>query len=142
MITPGELLRRLQRVDIDTAAQLSIEDTASDYTRAQRDQLFQGIRSDGEMIVPPYTPRTVSIKKRRGQPTDRVTLKDTSDFYRGILIDVRQDIFTVQSADEKNISLQQKYGVKIFGLSSDKQREYIANLRPVFILNLKKQIGA
>lgn len=139
-MTPGEYLRRLSNVDVSLASMMAIEDTASVYTEKQREQLFQGIRSDGEAITPSYTARTVRIKQQKGQPVDRVTLRDTGDFYRGILIDVRQDIFTVQSADEKNISLQAKYGTAILGLATAAQIEYIKSLRPVFIQTIKKQI--
>lgn len=136
-MTPGEALRRVNRINVTLAAQVAIENTADAAATVQRGQLFQGIGADGEPIVPPYTPRTVAIKSRKGQVTDRVTLRDTGDFYRGILIDVRQDIFTIQSADEKNISLQQKYGTKIFGLATPARIEYIRTLRPEFIRQIK-----
>lgn len=51
----------------------------------------EGTYADGTPIVtyfaiPPmvYASRTITKKERRGQPTDRVTLRDTGAFYRSI----------------------------------------------------------
>ena len=49
------------------------------------DQLFQkGITRKGVEIASfaPYAPLTIEIKKLKGQPTSRVTLRDEGDFHR------------------------------------------------------------
>lgn len=45
-------------------------------------QLFQlGVNSEGEKLGD-YSSYTKILKERKGQPTDRVTLKDTGEFYK------------------------------------------------------------
>ena len=86
------------------------------------DQLYmRGIDADGERLIP-YRPKTVMIKKERGQVFDRTTLEDTGAFYRGFFIKFVDD-FTIQiySQDEKTKLLEEKYG-NIFGLVTDNQQ--------------------
>lgn len=90
-----------------------------------QDQLFnKGIRSDGSDIKPDYTPFTISIKQEKGQPTDRVTLKDTGDFYDSFVafVDSSADIIINSNPikiDESGLetNLLFKYGEKIEGLT-------------------------
>jgi len=53
-------------------------------------QMMGGRRSDGSNIEPEYTPFTVQIKKAKGQPYDRVTLRDEGDFQRDMFADTRK----------------------------------------------------
>src|SRR5574344_2026493 len=49
-----------------------------------RDQLYeQGVEGRGISIMDyqPYTARTIKIKQKKGQPYDRVTLRDTGEFH-------------------------------------------------------------
>lgn len=139
-MSPTELRKRYERVNVPLSVAVAIENTATDATRVQKEQLFSGIKSDGSPILPPYTPRTIAIKQRKGQPTNRVTLRDTGDYYAGILIDVRQDIFVIESADGKAEKLQDKYGAKILGLARDARIEYIRTLKPEIIRQIKSYL--
>lgn len=95
--------------------------------------MYEGINSDGEIRKPDYTPTTVSIKIRKGQRHDVVTLKDKGDFYQAMGIDIRADEFIVTSFDPKTGKLVNKYGEEIFGLSEKYKALYIVeNLRPEF----------
>lgn len=76
-------------------------------------QLDKGIDGDGERIVPGYTARTKQIKQAKGQPTDRVTLRDTGDYWSSIESKVTNDYFTTDATDIKADSLEDKYGVSI-----------------------------
>lgn len=129
-MTPLDYLQKLKKVDIPLAAQMAIEDTSRELASVQQDQLFQGVNNKGKLIEPKYSKRTIAIKKKKGQPTDRVTLKDTGDFYKGTVVDVRQDIFVIDSADIKSASLQKKYGADIFGLNKSSKSKYIETLKP------------
>lgn len=84
-----------------------------------REQMYAGMRSDGTKIEPEYTATTISIKQRKGQPTDRVTLKDTGDHYREMFIQYGDDAFAIFSDDEKAPKLQAKYLPNIYGLTAD-----------------------
>lgn len=103
------------------------------------DQMFSGYDGRGKKIEPEYTPFTVSIKRQKGQPTDRVTLRDTGDFYSSLRVEFDEGGFYVTSDDSKAAELLEKYGTNIFRLSNQNLtiliREYI---RPVFAEKLKE----
>lgn len=95
------------------------------------DQLFQqGIDNEGQAITPGYTPLTISIKRQKGQPTDRVTLRDTGDFHKSFQISYGNDAFGIYATDPKSQKLSKKYGEDIFGLTDDSLQETIELTRP------------
>lgn len=103
-----------------------------------QDQLEQfGIDSDGKTIKPRYTPFTVSIKKRKGQPTDRVTLLDTGEFYEEFFVVYGSDYFAIGSYNEKAAALRLKYGDDIFGLIDNHVQELIKTIHPDILQELK-----
>lgn len=87
--------------------------------------MFAGIRATGADITPAYAPYTVLIKDQKGQPSDRVTLKDTGQFYENIFVDVNSETFEIDSNDPKSEALQKKYGSRIFGLTPESRGEYV-----------------
>lgn len=103
------------------------------------DQMYSGHDGRGKKIEPEYVPLTVSIKRIKGQPTDRVTLRDTGDFYSSLRVEFDEGGFYVTSDDSKAAELLEKYGTNIFRLSNQNLtillREYI---RPTFAEKLKE----
>lgn len=80
-------------------------------------QLFRhGINGEGVKIMSyaPYTALTVKIKKAKGQPYNRVTLRDTQAFHRAMRVVIDSDGFYVTSDDYKTELLVEKYGPLIF----------------------------
>jgi hypothetical protein len=123
------LISKLESFDINEASEMAIMDTDRELARIQQDQLYSGKLSTGGWIFPQYSPSTKVRKRKKGHPFDRVTLKDTGEFYKGIIIDVRGDTFVITSGDEKTGKLEDKYGVQIFGLNSDSKIEYLKSLK-------------
>ena len=102
-----------------------------------QDQLFKkGIDSRGKVIEPAYAPSTIKRKKRKGQPSNRVTLKDTGDFYSDMDIDYGQKDFTMINYDDKYKDLRKKYGEDILGLTD----ESIEKLRDILRVKLFQKI--
>lgn len=66
-----------------------------------QEQLFQTGEDGKGIAIGMYSPFTIAIKKRKGQPTDRVTLKDTGDFYRSYVIIPFNGGFTIDADGEK-----------------------------------------
>jgi hypothetical protein len=128
MSTASVILKKLQAVDVTLSAQSAIEETASEATKEQRQQLSQGMKSDGTFL-PDYSFRSVF---QFNKPPGPIRLYDTGDFYRGIFLDVRGDIFNIESYDPKNQMLQDRYGKDIFGLTQESKEQWIQSLRPVF----------
>lgn len=88
-------------------------------------QLFdKGVDSKGRLldeIGGGYSPYTIELKKAKGQPTDRVTLKDTGDFYRSFkaFLDSGKDITIYADAIKDTTDLVQEWGANIIGLNKD-----------------------
>jgi hypothetical protein len=105
------------------------------------DQLFQqGIDSDGSQVGPGYAPLTITIKRQKGQPTDRVTLRDTGDFHKSFKISYGADSFAIMATDPKSRELEQKYGREIFGLTDDSVAEATEIVRPEIFTKSKEII--
>lgn len=84
------------------------------------DQLYhRGINGKGEKIMDymPYTARTIKNKKRKEQPTTRVTLRDTGAFHKSMYVVFDSKGFYITASDEKTQDLVEKYGEEIFRLT-------------------------
>lgn len=73
----------------------------------------------------PYSPVTIQIKKMKGQPTNRVTLRDEGDFESSFFLQVNNEQFEIKAADFKTEELIQKYGKAILGLTDANLQELI-----------------
>lgn len=85
-------------------------------------QLFEkGIGSDGIELASfqPYSDFTITVKQFKGQPTNRVTLRDEGDFHESFFIEFRDTEFEIKASDEKTESLKDKYGDEILGLTKE-----------------------
>lgn len=86
------------------------------------EQLFeQGINRLGVDIMDyaPYSPLTIAIKEEKGQPTNRVTLRDTGDFETSFFLEVGDKQFEIKATDFKTEDLIKKYGRQILGLTTE-----------------------
>lgn len=102
-------------------------------------QLFdEGKDSTGKDIRPRYTPFTVAIKRSKGQPTDRVTLKDTGRFHASFRIIYGSDNFELIALDSKTNRLKAKYGDKILGITDPNLQTLIDIFKPELIQKLRK----
>lgn len=114
-----------------------LEQNAHRIEDLQTEQLWQGIDSEGKPITPAYSPFTVQIKKAKGQPTDRVTLKDEGDFYRGMFLSGgNAGNYAIGSKDQKTKKLQTKYGEEILGLTDDSKQVIIDDILRVELPDL------
>ena len=73
----------------------------------------------------PYSPITIEEKRIRGQPYNRVTLRDTGDFESSFFIRYTPDGFEIAASDWKTDDLVRKYGREIFGLNRENLEELI-----------------
>ena len=104
-------------------------------------QLYeQGIDADGESLGE-YSLKTIAIKISKGQPTDRVPLKDTGDFYKSFRVVAGKDSFEITANTVKDDSdLIETYGESIIGLTDESKAELIFNLLPLLIHEAKKKL--
>jgi hypothetical protein len=99
-------------------------------------QLFEkGQDSKGSIIRPAYSPLTVSIKRKKRQPHDRVTLKDSGRLHESIRIIPKGDEVEIVTSVPYAKYLFKKYGDDILGIQEELLREFLE----IYILpNLKK----
>ena len=89
-------------------------------------QLFEnGENNLGVSIMDymPYSPVTIDIKKSKGQPYNRVTLRDEGDFESSFFIEADAEKFKICANDWKTEELTNKYGNQILGLTYNSQNE-------------------
>lgn len=102
------------------------------------DQLYRkGITANGDAITPEYAPRTIAIKRSKGQVTTHVTLRDTGDFHRSFYLKVGASSAKIDAGDRKTQELTRKYA-NILGLTPENlifvNERYV---RPELIKRLK-----
>ena len=120
-MTIAEACRRMQRVvdGLDDAIDTILNNVEPDIVKMQTDRLQQGIFVSGNPIYPDYKPYTVAEKLRKEQDAEHVTLRDTGAFYNAIYAARIGDEVIIESGDEKNDELVEKYGEGIFGLTKE-----------------------
>ena len=108
------------------------------------DQLYRrGINGKGKKIMDymPYTARTIKNKKRKGQPTTRVTLRDTGAFHESMYVVFDSEGFYITASDEKTQDLVEKYGEEIFRLTDKNFTRIIrSHIRKELVKRLKRAI--
>lgn len=106
------------------------------------DQLYRrGITGKGQKIMSyaPYSPYTIKMKKQKGQPTTRVTLRDTGAFHESMFVVFDSEGFYITASDEKTGALIAKYGEEIFRLTDKNLTRIIrAHVRKELVKRIKK----
>ena len=109
-----------------------------------QEQLYEkGIEGRGIEIssYSPYKPRTIKKKIRKGQPYDRVTLKDTGEFYASLHVEHDDEGFYVTSSDDKSQYLLKRYGKTIFRLTDENLKVLLHDyIRPSLKQKMKEYI--
>lgn len=141
MGTALSILQKWNKIDVTAAAQKAIVEKAVYGEDAQRQQLFKGLDRDENKIKniltgsEDYAPLTVEIKTAKGQPTNRITLKDTSDYYSGMKIDVEGVKYRIYSVDEKADLLDVTYSP--LGLGKNARIKWLVELGPEYLRQIK-----
>lgn len=109
------------------------------------DQLYRrGVNGNNEKIwsYAPYTASTIARKKKAGQPSTRVTLKDTGDFHSAMFVVFDEDGFYITSSDEKTKWLVERYGDNIFRLTNKNFNRILkSHIRKELIKRAQKAIS-
>ena len=106
-------------------------------------QLFdKGIGSDGKRLEPfPYSNPYEKLKKRIGQPTDRITLRLEGDFYKSFEVVIGNEQFQINANDFKTKFLLKRYGQKVLGLTNSNVSQFSQMIiRPELLTEIRKKI--
>ena len=108
------------------------------------EQLYEkGIDGLGRVIMSymPYSNRTIIKKQRKGQPFDRVTLRDTGKFHSSLHVEFDDDGFRIISVDNKSKYLLGKYGKAVINLTDENLAILLKNyIKPSLIEKIKNKM--
>jgi hypothetical protein len=147
MATAGDLLDSLTAMDVQKIAIDTLIANENTMASLNEQQMFAGFRNDGSQILPDYTKLTIKIKEEKGQPTDRVTLRDEGDHYAGLYAEVQGNAGTIEygSTDPKSAKLQKKYDARkgsIYGLDEASRNELMElHVRPLWEEKIERATG-
>ena len=136
-------MRRIQNDFVVDVVKSIVEDNSNKIIELNTEkQLFdRGIGSDGLRLEPSYSNPYKKLKKALNQPSDRVTLRLEGDFHKSFEVIIGSKQFQINATDKKTKWLIQRYGEKIFGLTSDNVslfREIV--IRPELLQEIRKEI--
>lgn len=133
-------LRKFKPI-LEDSLKEEIEKYADFLVDSIRVQLDMGLDGFDNKIQPPYALRTIKYKTRKGQPTDRVTLRDTGDFHASIHIEFDDKGFNIVSSDEKVKYLFNRYGKSILRLSDSDLTNFLnIYIRPALARKMKEYL--
>jgi len=110
--------------DIIRAAARAVNSNSKEFEELQRKQFDSGKDAKGKTREP-YALSTQRYKRRKGQPTNRVTLKDSGDSYREVNVSANMNGVEIDVPTDYFKYMVTKYGEDTIGVEPDKWREYI-----------------
>lgn len=138
------LNRQLLKLEasINKGIQTSIQKNEQVLIRQQTEGQFdKGQDSDGKQFVPSYAFSTKQIKRSKGQPTNRVTLKDSGDFYSNITIQANTTNAIIEANTEYFKYLVVNYPSNaILGIQAEAMKDFLIDFTLPEIENNFKQI--
>ena len=141
-----DLITRLRRVDMSEIIGNAIKTNEAEILRLNTEvQLFkQGIGCDNVKLRPEYAALTKRLKKKSGQPINRVTLRDTGEFHENFIIEYSQDSITIKAEPtiREGVDLSQhlaeRYGENIYGLTEKHIERTQKIIKPAIIAQILK----
>lgn len=114
------------------------------YLNTQKQLFEKGVNSEGvnlESIGGIYSFETVKIKNEKGQPTDRVTLKDTGDFYESFRVFFNASGLVISADTLKDTDdLIKRWGQEILGLNNESLILLREKAKEILIPYVKKKL--
>ena len=145
-----KILNLIISIDVDQLAfEIAQQDSLQDLVIElnTRKQLFdKGEDSTGrtlESIGGAYSPFTVRVKQAKGQPTNRVTLFDTGEFYASFVVKPFKGGFTIDADPNKDeTDLFDEWGDEIVGLNDENLQTIINFFRDAVLEQINRRIKA
>lgn len=142
--------RAIQKIkELEASIYPTIKETFETYGNVIREiqteeQLYKGKKADGSLIrdvynpLRIYSPFTIRIKLKKGQPVDRVTWKDTGKLYKELSVKAYNDFVEIKTSVPYAEKLFEKYGDNVLGIQQELLKDFTNN----YILpNLKRSFN-
>ena len=136
MSTINTIRARIKAISIPEESEIAILKTKGVVEDLNRDRMNKGKRADGS-IMPFYSQRSVN---EFGKTPGPIKLLDTGSFQAKIFVHVDSTSIITDSSDSKSEMLQTNYGEAIFGLDKEGKKEYVQELRPVFVKQVRSKL--
>jgi hypothetical protein len=134
-----EKLEELQdKLDVKKALDFSVDSNIRELIiNLNQEQLYNlGEDSEGKSLGT-YAPSTVMIKQAQGVPTDRITLRDTGDFYSSFKVFYSNgEIFIDADGQKDDTNLFTEYGEDILGLNDANMSIFVDEVRKNIVFYL------
>ena len=117
----------------DMVVELNTEGQLFELGQDESGALLENIGGD-------YATKTKLYKRQQGQPIDRVTLKDTGEFYRSFRAEVAYngDIIINANTIKEGEDLQQRWGKGILGLNKQSKEKLQNEVRDDIIREVRQ----
>jgi Tfp pilus assembly PilM family ATPase len=111
-------------------------------------QLYeQGVGVDGRQMKSYYARgrdvyalKTIKIKQEKGQPTDRITLRDTGKMYQTFNTKlVKGELVLTANTIKESDDLQDNFG-QFVGLTAESKSELVQQAKPIILQYVKSKI--
>ena len=133
MSTINTIRARLKALNVKEESRQAIEKTKPEIIALNRERMLAGQRTDGSYL-PFYSKISQEVY---GYPNTPIALYATGDFQKAIKVEVGFNVIKTTSIDPKEGMLIKRYGEGIHGLDKEGKQEYIKDLRPVFVKNVR-----
>lgn len=131
MAIDKSILRKVRRTvnKIENAIYPTMQQVFNKYDNVIKEyntqqQLFDKGQDSKGLSLKPYARSTISIKIRKGQPTDRTTLKDTGAFYNDVNVIAEPDKLIIEASIEYAKYLVARYGEDILGVQNQNLQDF------------------
>lgn len=142
-----KLAKKTKRLSMQNAMRALLKDKELQDFVIQlntEEQLFEGINAEGESLADiggEYREKTKRIKEKKGQPTDRVTLFDTGEFYESFFVKAGKDAFSIiADTIKEDEDLQLRWGSELLGLTDYSKDQLILKMIPLIRLYVKEKL--
>ena len=146
MATPGEILEELEQLDIDALVRESVEEVSTEYIKKNLDQLYEGLNSEGQKILPRYRSNKYARVKNEMNSAPGLGTPDlflTGAFYAGSKARLEGDDIVEESSVEYSKDLENRYDPnQIWGLDEENHDEFVnEDLQTLIIEKISEQTG-
>jgi len=158
MVTAKALLEKYKRIDVESVAEQSVDNTKEEMLALNLEQMMEGKTRTGEDITPSYLDdpffKSRESAQRYSDWKDKITpnpkrKKGTPNYYingtyhDSIEIQINGDSIDFASSYQGAANIEKKTQGKLYGLNAEKRVPYIDNyLRKEMMNNLRRIINS
>lgn len=135
-------IKALRKFDFQKETRKIIEANKDELVVLQQQQLYSGIGADSKPLTLEgrgYSPFTIQIKIKKGQPTNRITWHDTGELYGSLTAQVRPLTFAITSNNFKFKKMILRSGTDAVGLDFASRKEFIEKVTRPGILKAYRE---